>query len=65
MDRVEIAFQNRPVSPSELYWDIVKPSGREASIEVPQSRHDHPHDRDLNVGTCLIEHKEIGTVPLG
>src|SRR5271154_1134551 len=61
VNRIEIAFRHRPVKPSELDRDVVKPAGREATIEMPQSRNDYAHDWDLDVGTRLIEDKEIET----
>ena len=59
MKRIELVFRQRPVSQSELYRNIVKPARREAAIEMPQSRNDHPDDRDLDVGTRLIEDEEV------
>ena len=56
---IELFFRQRPVAQSKLYRDIVKPARREAAIEMPQSRNNHPDDRDLNVGAGLIEHEEI------
>src|ERR1700722_11084110 len=57
--RIELVFWQRPVAQSELYRDIVKPAGGEAAIEMPQSRNDHPDDRDLDVRARLIEDEEI------
>ena len=59
MNRIELVFQHRPVAQSELYRNIVKPARCEAAIEMPQSRNDHSDDRDLDVGTRLIEDEEI------
>ena len=59
VNRIELVFLQGTVTPSELYRHIVKPTGREASIEMTQSRNDHPDDRRLDVGTRLIENEEI------
>src|SRR5215831_17109199 len=59
MNGIEFILPEWSVSQSELYRDIIKASGCEAAVEVPQSRNDHSHHWDLNVGTRLIEHKEI------
>src|SRR5271169_6606394 len=59
VNRIELVFLQRPVTPSELYRHIVKPAGREAAIEMPQPRNDHSDDRRLDVGTRLIEDEEI------
>jgi hypothetical protein len=63
--RIELVFQQRLVSQSELYRDIVKPARREAAIEMPQSRNDHSDDRDIDVGARLIEDEEIEALSLG
>ena len=65
MKRIELAFRQRLVSPSELDRDIVKPARCEAAIEMPQSRDDHSGDRDLDVGARLIEDEEIEARALG
>src|ERR1700733_93848 len=65
MSGIELVFLKRTVTPSELDRDIVKPAGPETAIEMPQPRNDHPHDRHLDVGTCLIEHEEIEACSLG
>ncbi len=65
VSRIELVFRKRPVSPAELDRNIVKPARRETAIEMPQSRNDHPDDRDLDVGTRLIEHQEIEAGSLG
>ncbi len=59
MNRIELVFRQRPVPQSELDRNVVKPAGREAAIEMPQSRNDHAYDRDLDIGTRLIEDEEI------
>src|SRR5882757_4234789 len=63
--RIELVFRQWPVSPSQLDRHIVKPARREAAIEMPQSRNDHPDDRDLDIGAGLIEHEEIEALTLG
>ena len=63
--RIELVFRQRPVPQSELDRNIVKPARREAAIEMPQSRNDHPDDRDLDVGARLIEDEEIEARALG
>ena len=65
VNRIELVFLERPVAQSELYRNIVKPARREAAIEMPQSRNDHSDDRDLDVGTRLIEDEEIEARLLG
>ncbi len=64
-NRVEFVFRERPLTPSELYRNIVEPPGRETAVEVPQSGNDHSDDRNLDVGARLIEDKEIETLSLG
>ena len=59
VDRIEIAFQGRLVQPAELDWDIVKSSGREPAVEVPQPRNNHANDRNVDVGAGVIENEEI------
>src|SRR5712692_730265 len=65
VNRIELVFRQRPVSQSELYRNVVKPAGREAAIEVPQSRNDHSDDRDLDVEARLIEDEKIEALTLG
>src|SRR5271170_5341012 len=65
VNRVEFVFRQRLVAQSELYRNIVKPARRETAVEMPQSRNDHPDDRDVDVGTRLIEDEEIETCLLG
>src|SRR5262245_66506932 len=55
MKWIELAFQQPSVAQSELYRNIVKPARCEAAIEMPHSRNDHPHDRNINVGARLLE----------
>src|SRR5262245_60244072 len=62
---IELAFRHRPVSPSQLYRNIIKPARPEAAIEMPHSRNDHPGDRDADVGARLIEDEEIEACSLG
>ena len=59
VNRIELVFLDRPVTPSELHRHIVKPAGREAAIEMPQSGNDHSDDRNLDVRPRLIEDEEI------
>src|SRR5262245_11188160 len=63
--RIELVFRQRPVPPSELHRHIVEPARREAAVEMPQSWNDYPDDRDLDVGTRVIEDEEIETRALG
>src|ERR1700687_5885854 len=65
MNRIELVFKHRLVTPSELYRNIVKPARRETAIEMPQSRNDHSDDRDLDIRARLIEHEEIEAYSLG
>src|SRR5688500_10685258 len=57
--RIELVFRQRPVAQSERYWNIVQPARREAAIEMPQARNEHPHDGNLDIGARLIEDQEI------
>src|SRR6516164_722974 len=57
--RIELAFRYWPVTPSELYGDIVKPAGSEAAVKVPQAWHNHAYNGDLDIRTRLIEDKEV------
>jgi hypothetical protein len=59
VDRIEIVFQSRLVQPAELDRDIVKSSGREPAVEVPQPRNSHANDRNVDVGAGVIENEEI------
>ena len=63
--RIELVFRQRPVAQSELDRNIVKPARREAAIEMPQPRNDHPDDRGFDVGAGLVEHEEIEACALG
>src|ERR1700683_5308327 len=56
VNRIELVFLQGTVTQSERYRHIVKPAGREASIEMTQSRNDHANDRRLDVGTRLIKY---------
>src|ERR1700693_2753706 len=58
-ERRKFAFRQRPIQPSELYRNIVKPARSEAAIEIPQCRNDHSDDLDRNGGPRLIEDEEI------
>jgi hypothetical protein len=59
MNGIEFTLRQRPLSQSELYWNVIKPAAHEAAIEMPEARNDHAHHRDADVGTRLIKHKEI------
>src|ERR1700733_14396021 len=59
VNRIELVFLQGPVTQSELDRHIVKPAGREASIEMTQARNDHADDRRLDVGARLIEDEEM------
>src|SRR5262245_38759045 len=65
MKWIELAFQQPSVAQSELYRNIVKPARCEAAIEMPHSRNDHPHDRNINVGARLIEDEKVEALLLG
>ena len=60
MKRIELAFRQRPVQPSELDRDIVEPPRCEATIEMPHPWNDHPGDRNVDVGARLIEDENRG-----
>src|SRR6516162_2306197 len=63
--RIELAFRQRSVLPSELDRHVVKSARCEAAIEIPQSRNDHSGDRDPDVGARLIEDEEVEARALG
>ena len=65
VNRIELVFRERPVTPSEFHWHIVKPARREATVEMPQPRNDHSHDRRPDVGTRLVEDEKIEAGALG
>jgi hypothetical protein len=65
MKRVELLFRKRAVSPSKLDRDVIKSTGREAAIEIPQTRNGHSDDRDLDTGARLSEDGEIEAGALG
>src|SRR5580704_9247358 len=50
---------------SELDRHIIKPAGREAAIEMPQSRNNDSDDWNIDVGARLIEDEEIKALALG
>src|SRR5262245_25082269 len=59
VDRIEIAFQGRLVQPSEIDRNVIKPTGCEAAIEVPQSGDGHANDRNLDIGAGVVKKEEI------
>ena len=65
MNRIELVFQQRLVTPSELYRNIVEPAGRKAEIEMTESRYDNSGDRDFDVRPRLIEDEKIEAFTLG
>src|ERR1700751_1326970 len=65
VERIELVLRQRSIAQFELYWNIVKPAGREAAIEMAQSRNNDPHDRNLDIRTRLIENEEIESMPFG
>src|SRR5579883_2003823 len=62
---IKFILRQRPIAQSKLHRNIIKSAGREAAIEMPQSRNDHPDNRDLDVGACLVEDEEIKALLLG
>ena len=64
MDRIKLVFFEWPIDQSELHRNVVEAAGREAAIEMSQSRNDDPDDRSLNVRPRLIENEEIEAVAL-
>src|SRR5215469_3649351 len=62
---IELVFRQRSISQSKLYRDIIKPAGREATIEMPQSWNDHSDDWDVYIGPRLIEDEEVKTLSFG
>ena len=65
MKRVELALRHAAGQATQLDRNIVEPAGREAAIEVPQSRNDDAHDRNLDVGTGLVEDEKVEAFTLG
>ena len=61
MNRIELVFLQRPVAQSEFDRHIVKPATREAAIEMPQSRNDHPDHGNPDVRPGQVENEEIET----
>ena len=61
---IELVFRQRSISQSKLYRDVVKPAGREAAIEMPQSWNDHSDDRDVDIEPRLIEDEEVNVLIL-
>src|SRR5215475_8528709 len=56
---IDLVFRQRPIPPPELHGNVVEPAGRETAIEMAQSRNDHPHDRNIDIGPRLIEDEEV------
>ena len=65
MERIELVFRKRLISQSKLYRDIIKSARCEAPIKVPQTRHDHPDNWDLDVEPCLVKDEEVEALLLG
>src|SRR5215204_5049738 len=63
--QIELAFRQRPVQPSKRDRDIVEAPRCEATIEMPHPWNDHPGDRNVDVGTGLIEDEKIEACSLG
>src|SRR5262245_13216001 len=59
MKWIELSFRQRSVAQSKFYRNVVKPARCEAAIKMPHPRNDHPDNRDINVGACLIEDEKI------
>src|SRR5665213_457547 len=59
--RRQFGFRQRPVAQSEFYLNVVKPARTEAAVEMPQSRNDHSHNGNLDVGPGLVEDQKIET----
>src|SRR3984957_2049403 len=65
MQRIELALRHRSLEPSKLDRHVVEPAGRKPPIEMSQARDDDTHDRNRDVGPCLVEHEEIEPRALG
>src|SRR3974377_1743902 len=65
MKGIDFVFRQRSVAQSELYRNIIEPARREAAIEMPHSRNDYPHNRNVDVRARLIEDEEVEALPLG
>ena len=57
--RSEFVFRQWLIQVSEFYRNVIKPARREAAVEMPQARHDHPDDRRFDIRPRLIENEEI------
>ena len=59
VNRIKLVFLDRPIPQSELHRHIIEPAWCEAAIEMPQVRNDNADNRNLDIGSRLIEDKEI------
>ena len=59
MEGIELGFLQRPLAQAEFDRHVIEPAGSETTIEMPQSRNDHPDDRNLDVRAGLVEDEEI------
>ena len=64
MERIELGFRYRPLAQTEIERHVVEAARSETAIEMPQSRNDHPDDRNLDVGAGLVEDEEIEPMTL-
>src|SRR5262249_34020373 len=64
-ERRQFVFPERLVEQAHPHRDIVQPARREALVEMPQSRREHAHHGDADVGPRLVEHEEIVPGPRG
>ena len=55
----QFAFRSRRISQAKPDGNIVEASGPKATVEVPQTGHDHADDRCLDVRPRLIKDEKI------
>ena len=59
MEGIELGLPQPPLAPPEIDRHVVESARCETTIEMPQSRNDHPDDRNLDVWARLVEDEEI------
>jgi hypothetical protein len=64
MKGIELGLPQPPLAPPEIDRHVVKSARCETTIEMPQSRNDHPDDRNFDVWAGLVEDEEIEPMTL-
>ena len=57
--RREFMFWQRPLQHAQPHWNVIKPSMREAAVEMPQPRNNYPDHRNGDIGPGLVENQKI------